>query len=94
MTFFYRSSRAGTFAKSCNPFSNILDLPLKLSNVPYSIKVFLNYVKTNFKQKMIFIATKPSQQPRIWDLLLSTGTPPEKFLPMPLINNNNIKSQT
>ena len=55
----------------------------KLSNVPYSIKVSLNCVKTNFKQKLMFIATKPSQR-HIWDLLPDTRTPPEKFLPTPL----------
>ena len=63
----------------------------KLSHVSYSIKVSLNCVKTNFKQKLMFITAKPSQRrgavppdPRIQDLLSGTGTPPEKFLPTPL----------
>ena len=33
----------------------------QLTNVPYSMKLSLNCVKTNFKQKLMFIATKASQ---------------------------------
>ena len=63
----------------------------KLSHVSYGIKVSWNCVKTNFNKKLMFITAKPSQRlgavhpdPRIWDLLSGTGTPPEKFLPTPL----------
>jgi len=42
---------------------------------------------------LVITKTKPSQwlgavplDPRIWDLLLGIGTPPEKFLPTPLLD--------
>ena len=55
----------------------------------------LNRVKTNLKQKLMFITTKPSQwlgamppDPHTWDLLPGIGTPPENFLPTPLSFNS------
>ena len=61
--------------------------------MPYNIKVSLNCVKTNYKQKLMIIATKPSQRlgaappdPHIWDLLPGAAAAPENFLPMPLFS--------
>jgi len=61
---------------------------LKTTNVPYNIKVSLNSAKTNFKQKLMIIKTKPSQRrggcaprPHIWDSLSDIGTPFWKISP-------------
>jgi len=47
-------------------------------------KVSMNYVGTNFKQNMI-TKTKPSQIPALGSTTIGIGTPPEKFLPTPLV---------